>query len=936
METKLETALSRHPRICYYVLLACAATLAFAGTSLFLIVTGREGVWIQDAQPLYANFLVWGCQTIDQTVQAAQSGAGIALPYYTYNMGYGADVPMTMGSYLQDPVNIIPALMPNELIGISYPLMTWLRMVLAAFAFSSYSLSHGRSRKSTFVAALAYATCGFIVELGAFRHPKFIDWAVLLPLILQGCDKIFEKRSPALFTGMLFLQFFISIYYSYMSCIVVLVYCVIKYFFAPRQRSVRDFARLVGTFLLFGGIAFLVSGLFSIPQIMALLSQGRATSGGTVVPLAFTLKYYAKITAHFIGAAGTTDGMITGAVSTIGLLAFVLCGKHFNRDERKPWIIGLVICFAGVLIPFLGHVMNGMGYATDRWMLVLAFVCSNILAMTLPKLSSLDVQDWKRMKIGIAVVAVLTTLYGCAQIAMSDGWRGMIWPICMTCAFVVVFLVLKKLSAGSRPFAQAIGAAVCVLACATMTATFYCSPLGENWGTTFPKHGTTWANMSQRNPAAAVEELDDAGLYRYSLARVHNSMKNSALIHSVMGVDYYTSYYNQHVDDFRQGLGISDHHMNFSFIGSDSRLAIEQITGVKYYVVKSRDFWRVPYGFADTGIEHDGFHVFKNAHPVPLAYLAQGVIDNADYDALGMIQKQETLLQAAVVDEGKLKMEQAEVQTKFDSKQIPYTVSGSDGLSIDGNTISVTKKNATITLEFEGLAQSETYLCLYNLGFDPYLPSQLAQAKGDGASLKTKIRDVLYTVPTTYPITASIGDRTKTADPATPSHLRYGGKVDWVFNLAYSQEPATQMKISFQEVGEYTFDDMQIVCQPIRPVVEESAAIAEQGLNDLELHANGMSATTELADEDPHLAQFMFAYTPGWSATVDGQPAEVVRTDVAFLGVEVQGKGSHEIVLSYETPGIKAGAYMSLAGLLALVLAFGVRRFLRSRARATK
>ena len=921
----------RYPRLTYYVTLTVAVCIAFAGVNAFLIASGREGIWTQDAQPLYANFLLWSCQALRQAFDGLLAGEGFVLPQFTYDMGYGADVPMTMGSYLQDPINIIVVLMPDELIGVSYPLMTLVRMILAAYAFSWYCIGRGHRRAYTGVAALAYATCGFIVFLGAMRHPKFIDWAITLPLILAGADRLFNRKGGALFAVALVLQFCISIYYSYMSCLVLLVYCLVKYFVCPRQRSVRDFFSLVARFVILGIGAFLVSALFSLPQIIALLSQGRATSGGTAVPLLFTIKYYAKIAAHFIGAAGTTDGMVLNGVTTIGLLSFLLCRKRFESSKYRAWLIGFVLCMLGVLIPYLGHIMNGMGYATDRWMLVLAFVCSYILCLALPHLSELDAQEWKRMRIAAIIIAAIVIVYGIAQIAMSDGLMGTVWPLAMAAVFLCVFAIVKKLQENPDCMRTAIACGTMVVVCASLTATLYCSPFGQNWGTTFPKIGTTWENISDNTPAAAMDQVEGDGLYRYTLPRVYNSMKNSPLTHGVMGIDYYTSFYNQAVDDFRQELGISDHHMNFSYIGSDSRLAIEDLTGAKYYICKDYDTWRVPFGFEDSGIKHRDFKVFENHDSAPLAYIASAVIPRDEYDALSMAQKQEALLQGAVVDTALLGDVIQPAKLDLSSAVIPYEVTATKGLTIEDGVVHVTKRNATMTLSFEGQKRCETYLSISGLSYSGYSPSKLKKLLGKEPTFKDNINDVFWSESTTYPITAKVGDRSKMSNPATPRHLRYGGKKDWVFNLGYQDSQVKSMTVTFENTGDYRFNEMNIVCQPVSPIVNRVRELKKASLQDLKLETNRMTANAVLDDDNPHLAVFTFAYSSGWSVTVDGQPARALKTNTAFLGVEVKGSGDHVIEWRYETPGVRTGAILSCVGLAAFIAAALVMHFFRPR-----
>jgi len=74
---------------------------------------------------------------------------------------------------------------------------------------------------------------------------------------------------------------------------------------------------------------------------------------------------------------------------------------------------------------------------------------------------------------------------------------------------------------------------------------------------------------------------------------------------------------------------------------------------------------------------------------------------------------------------------------------------------------------------------------------------------------------------------------------------------------------------------------------------------------------------------DGHV-RLLEAYDPGWSATVDGQPAPVADSGGIALAVPVPA-GSHAIRLRYHTPGRTTGLLLSLlsAGLLAILIGAG-------------
>jgi uncharacterized membrane protein YfhO len=59
-------------------------------------------------------------------------------------------------------------------------------------------------------------------------------------------------------------------------------------------------------------------------------------------------------------------------------------------------------------------------------------------------------------------------------------------------------------------------------------------------------------------------------------------------------------------------------------------------------------------------------------------------------------------------------------------------------------------------------------------------------------------------------------------------------------------------------------------------------------------------------------------YYPGWSATADGKPAPVVRTDYSLVGVVLPAGATH-VDLTFSSPAYKRGKSLTL-----LALAFSI------------
>ena len=80
---------------------------------------------------------------------------------------------------------------------------------------------------------------------------------------------------------------------------------------------------------------------------------------------------------------------------------------------------------------------------------------------------------------------------------------------------------------------------------------------------------------------------------------------------------------------------------------------------------------------------------------------------------------------------------------------------------------------------------------------------------------------------------------------------------------------------------------------------------------------NGWHAKAEM--EKDNLLLFSIPYDSGFSATIDGKPAEVERADFALTAIFVP-EGRHEIVVTYLPPGLVPAAAVSALTAAAMLI----------------
>lgn len=91
----------------------------------------------------------------------------------------------------------------------------------------------------------------------------------------------------------------------------------------------------------------------------------------------------------------------------------------------------------------------------------------------------------------------------------------------------------------------------------------------------------------------------------------------------------------------------------------------------------------------------------------------------------------------------------------------------------------------------------------------------------------------------------------------------------------------------------------------------------ETAATSFETDNRGFTATINLPREN--LVFFSVPYESGWSATVNGEPAEVIRASIGFMAVRAP-EGENVIRFRYRTPGLSAGITISIFGVILLVL----------------
>lgn len=900
----------------YYLLLFAVCLAAFAVVAAVNLAQGKSLIWLPDGEALYYNFFVYEGELI-RSVVGSIGQPDFAIPLFSFESGYGADVLATMAGCLNDPFNLISAFVPVSVAEYAFEGLVFLRFFLAASAFSAYALSKGNEKMPTLCGAVCYVLCGYALFWGVLRHPNFLNESILLPLLLLGADRVFDKKSPVLLIAAAAFQFFFSVYFSYMMLVVLIAYCLLKYCFSVRDKSFRGFVGLVGRFVAFLLVAALIAGIAVVPLVLTLTSMGRV--GVTrEIPALEVFAFYWQYSGNLLGASLDARGLVLGPVGVLGVLALFIAGRALPLRKKAPWMIGLAICFIGSLLPPFGSAMNGFGYSTDRWMVALSLCAAYSVVLVLPTLRKFSRLQWIVFCVCATLFAALTAVY----VAESS---GSIAYFSIVAAFVLTTVLFVALGCKARTGVLSgvlsgcvvLGAFLPVLVLSGLPNTPNALGTYQTWGVAQDVTHTIPLNDAEE------EILSDYRVDRDSIL----GMRNQAFAQGFKGADFFSSFYNQNVDDFRRSLGISDNHSNYIFNGHDLRFAVEGVMGARYYVAVDEEKPAVPFGYkkiADLGTDFKGksYALYENELALPIAFVYDSAVSESEYSQLSMVERAELLTKACVL-EG-VSESSSDVVEMGASRRLETTIEAREGAVCENGVIKVFENNAKIVLKVKGGTAGENAVVFENLAMEPMSLEErhVLRLENDPAAVEPSAWSQLTWRPDrSTDITVKRGDTKQEFKLSNSLHSGYGGKTDWVVNMGYSEKPAKSYVVRIESPGVYTYDDIYAATQDLEAISSDLKKLQSQNTAAISFSVNGMDVQLEAEVNGDDKTRYLFVsvpYSAGWSATVDGKPAEILKANVGFMAIAVDG-ASHDIQFTYCTPGLVTGAWCSVAGLILLV-----------------
>ena len=863
--------------------------LVSAGVFCWFLKNHRSFCWTVDAISQYIPKVHYFITSMKEMLRNLLDGE-LAFRMYDFHIGMGDSVPLHT-----EPIYWLYLLFDESHVEIAYGILILLRFYLAGLSFSGFLWYFQYSRWQSLIGSMVYVFSGYGLYAG-MRHSHFIIPMITLPLLLLAMEEIYRKKRWYLCTVFVALSLWCGYYFTYMNTIVMGVYFLIRFFLGEEKKGIKEFCLRMRTII----CSYLLGiGIANITFFNTFANYLTSSRTGVSTERSFPLWSYGQnwvsdfYESFLTTAKNPGNWLLLGFIPISYLCIVILFSRKGNREMKAAFLTGTVFC----MIPAFGLVFSGFGSLNNRWCYAYAFVVAVITARMVKELPHLT-----RKECIIAGVSVIPYLYyGIGKAVLHQSWDQSVAIAGVTLVIsYIIILILNYWKKISQRTPYAVLTMLCVLLL-WQSGTFRFCGLFADMAGEFTKSGKVLEKATD-TPLKVMDEIEDPEFYRSYSRRTRSDVQGASMILGFNGVVYYSSTLGKPMIDFYREMGLT----SWSLVrarGFDSRGYLDSLACVKYMVLPEEKTSVLPYGYELVKEAQDENNIYENKNALPLGYCYDNVISADEMDQVeDTAAKQEVMLQAAVVDtvtEGEQAYQTDISKVEISGKEIPISNITFDGnISFDGKEIKVKEKDASITFEFDGLEEAETYLNLESLS-----------CKSDAAfsfyvNSNNEVNKITYYYHGDY--------NTYTTK-----------QEDYLFNLGYSEDAKTFCTIRFERSCTLSVDDISIYCQPMKNLDQYAADRKETVLENVKEEMNKISGTIE--NKKDQLLVLSIPYQNGWSAYVDGKKVSLQKVNYMYMGLDLKA-GNHTIELKYELPGIRISIMITVISIAIFVAALYIRR----------
>lgn len=859
---------------------------------------GKSFVWgagVEDGLSQHFSALAYYGEALREFFRNLLAGHP-KLVMWDMSLGYGADILSTLNYYaIGDPLNLLYGFVSPKNTETMYDFMILLRMYLAGITFIIYARKMKKRSYGTVIGALVYVFSGFCFRLG-LRHPFFINPMIYFPLLCLGIEKIYQRERPYVFIFAVCVSAMSNYYFLYMLTIFAVIYAWIRFYKYTEENKMKNFFLTILKFGMYYTLGIAMAAVILLPSVIGFLGNGRYGNGADWKSLiVYPGKYYLLFIENFIGYGNMGSNTNAGYLPIVGIV--VLFTLFSQRMKHKKYRAAFIASIIALILPIFGYAFNGFSYANNRWAFALSFIVALLTAEMYPRLFVMS----KRQQIGIGAGIIIYTVFCIIVNASGEEIlknKGIMAACGLIAVFYILLLIFQRLGYDTQKRIVRVSMAILLLISVGVHGYYRFDPKEYAYTQEFMDQGQAYRTLKEDN-IRMLSKANDPSVYRVHAEGYR--YKNYGLINHLNTISGYYSITAKCVTDTIKGYDTLGMQYADKYKGVDQRLGLLSLAGVKYITVAHNSqvakdvssMGDVPYGVEKLR-KKGNITLYKNKYALPFAYAYDSYMTEQQYEQLNGIGKEQAMLAQVILNQHPADKEiQHNEQRKDPDIQtisLPETrISSPKG-----------KKYADITVPVE--KDKETYLYFKNLVYH-------GKKNGDDNFILTGRKGTKGILVTQNDVQQKIHIQS-TFNPY------YFGRKDYIVKINHQTSKAKEkVRLNFLSPGEYEFDDISLITVPKKDVLARLKERKENSMKQIQYEGNHFRGVYH-AKKDQILC-VTIPYSKGWKATVNGNRIKIYKANGMFMGI-IMKKGTQSVKLDYETPGLKIGAWISLAAWIGL------------------
>lgn len=808
--------------------------------------------------------------------------------FYSWEGGLGKEFLVQAAYYTASPLSIFILLFNQHSLPEALALFILFKIAFSGAFFAYYLQKTYNKNNLTIVAfGLLYAFSSYIT--GYYWNVMWLDAVALFPIVALGIQRLVDEGKHLTYCISLALVILINFYIAFIVCVFSVLY-----FFAytfSNYTIKRDKKLIWDRMVKFGIISLIAGGIsmfLTIPTVIAL--SHTATSDSHFPNFEIYENIYQLITNHFVGARPVVLARnedlpnVYSGVITMLLVPFYFFNRRIELRE-KCWFGGLLIfmlvCACVKPLDYLIHGAHFPSNLPHRYTFIYSFILISIAYKALINFKDVKFNLIYKAFVFYAIIIVFTEYLLVPSYNEIDRVLSGTDILINAIAALAYMVLLYYLREAKRTEQKAVLITLVVFICAEALFSSY-----EGLDRTTSRLSYVQYIDSANEAVDYMDEQENGQFYRTEFRRF--TTINDASLYHYNGFSQFSSMAPGGISEMIGDLGIAATGNSYRYY--DPTALVDAMFNIKYVMNKAKEDGE---GGLDGEISNPRYEfvnsfgnvwIYKNDRVLPLGFMVDnGIKDWNTADSMPFDVQNDFVEKTTGITD---KMFTPVPLSSFDYTHMNITDKVNENVyKYELTTPGILDNKPTVTVKIK--SDENQYMYIYvdagntkNVHYTTNTADEIRELSA-GKSLfdigyVSKDEEILVTFELT-----NKGEFERT--------YRKDGTIK-VYAASYHDEVFQE---AYDKLKEHPFEITEFKDTKITGTVNADS--------------DGVMFTS-------------IPYVPGWSITVDGQPAEKVSiADDGLIGVDIT-KGTHEVVFSYQPSGFYAGILISVISIICAVL----------------